>query len=53
MMNDLKEIEGVEGIYKIAPQKIMYEFFSNSNYMYCRDYNTKEITKEIKIKEKY
>lgn len=48
-MNDLKEIEGVDGVFKIQKQKILYEFSSNSNFMYCQDYETKKIIKSVKI----
>lgn len=48
-MDDIKEIEGVEGVFKIQKQKILYEFSSNSNFIYCQNYDTKEVIKEIKI----
>lgn len=50
-MDNLQEIDGMQGIYKIEPQKIMYEFSYNSNFMYCQDYKTKKTIKSIKFKE--
>ena len=49
----LQEVEGMEGIFEIKPQKILYEFKSNSNFMYCIDFETKKIIKERRIKNDY
>ncbi len=46
----LQEVEGMEGIFEIKPQKILYEFKSNSNFMYCIDFETKKVIKERRIK---
>lgn len=43
------EIEGVKGIYNMTPQKILYEFTSNSNYIYCKDYKTGKIKKTKRL----
>lgn len=49
MKNNLQEIENVEGLFKVEPQMIMYKFYSNSNFMYCEDYRTGKIVKEVKL----
>ena len=50
---NLQEIDGIKGIFDIVPQKIMYEFTSNSNFIYCKDYETGKILKTKQIEESY
>ena len=44
--NDFHEIEGVPGVYKFTPMKVMYEFRYNENFMYCINFDSGKILKE-------
>ena len=47
--NDFHEIEGVPGVYKFTPMKVMYEFRYNENFMYCINFESGKIVKERKF----
>lgn len=51
MDDDLHEIEGFEGFFKFKPCKILYKFTTNSNFIYCKDFETDEIIAEKFLKE--
>lgn len=48
---DMHEIEGVPGIYKFTPYKILTEFRCNSNFMYCIDFKSGKIICERKFSD--
>lgn len=51
MDNDLHEIEGFEGVFKFTPYKILYEFTSNSNFIYCKDFSSGKIISQKFLKK--